>query len=152
GVIGLDIAGPESRYPVFNPEFYSYYKFANTFGLKTTIHVGEEYYEGVDNAMSEVIEKYKVKRIGHGIQIAKFPKLMDIASKNNIVFEICISSNLMTKVVKDIYEYAKILKKFEEKGLKYVICTDAAYPLQTNVVMENKKHEKIKNIAKNLKS
>jgi adenosine deaminase len=150
GVIGIDAAGPESKVPL-KPEFESYYRTANAFGLMTTIHVGEELYDGVDDILATVIEKYKVKRIGHGIQIHRFPKLMKIAEKNNIMFEICITSNLMTKNVKDEAEYAKILKIFEENNLKYTICTDAVYPIGTNIVMEHEKHERIKAIAKKIK-
>lgn len=147
GVEGLDVAGPESKFPL-RTEFEGYYKTANALGMITTMHAGEEYYDTVDETLATAIEKYKVQRIGHGIQIHRFPSLMKLASKAGIVFEICISSNLVTKVVKDEYEYAKILKIFEDNNLKYTICTDACYPLSTNIAKEHEKHEMIKQIAK----
>jgi adenosine deaminase len=149
GVIGIDVAGPESKVPL-KPEFESYYMTANSFGMMTTIHCGEENYDGVDDTLSTVIEKYKVNRIGHGIQIHRFPSLMKIAEKRHVLFEICITSNLTTKNVKDLTEYAKILKIFEENHLKYAICTDAVYPINTNIVLENEKYEQIKEIAKKI--
>lgn len=148
GVIGLDAAGPEAKVPL-KPEFESYYKTANALGMMTTIHAGEEDYEGVEDTLATVIEKYKVKRIGHGIQIHKFPSLMKLAAKADIMFEICITSNLTTRVVKSEEEYAQILKTFEENDLKYTICTDAVYPMNTNIRKEYEKYERIKNIARN---
>lgn len=147
GVKGIDAAGPEERVPL-KPEFENYYKTANALGMMTTIHAGERYYDGVDETLATVIEKYQVKRIGHGVQIHKFPELMKIASKADIMFEICISSNLTTQAVKSEEEFAKIFKIFEEYGIKYTICTDAVYPLDTNIALENERYEKIKEIAK----
>lgn len=147
GVIGLDTAGPESKIPL-KPEFESYYKTANALGMMTTIHAGEENYDTVDETLATAIEKYKVNRIGHGIQIHRFPSLMKIAEKNDIMFEICITSNLTTQAVKSEEDYAKILKIFEDNNLKYTICTDAVYPIDTNLEKEHQRHERIKEIAK----
>ncbi|GMO61546.1 MAG: adenosine deaminase [Rickettsiales bacterium] len=147
GVIGIDVAGPESKCPL-KPEFESYYKTAKAFGLMTTIHCGEENYAGVDDTLAIVIEKYKVDRIGHGIQIHRFPKLMKMAEKNKIMFEICISSNLMTQNVKTLEEYANIFKIFEENHLQYTICTDSVYTLGTNIVNEHELYNQCKEIAK----
>ncbi len=146
GVIGIDVAGPETKVPL-KPEFEEYYKIANVLGLITTIHCGETYYEGVEDTLATVIEKYKVKRIGHGVQIHLYPKLMKFASKMNIIFEICISSNLMTRAVANKEKFLEIFKKFEEYSIKYVICTDATFSLETNISNEHKIYEEIKNMV-----
>ena len=147
GCIGIDVAGPEAKYPL-KPEFEGYYKTANALGMLTTIHVGEEDYEGLEDVLATVIERYQVQRIGHGVKIHKFPGLMKIAAERDIMFEICISSNLTTQAVKDEEEYAKIFKIFEENNLKYTLCTDATYPLDTTLLKEYQKYEKIKDIAR----
>ena len=146
GVIGIDVAGPETKVPL-KPEFEEYYKIANVLGLITTIHCGETYYESVEDTLATVIEKYKVKRIGHGVQIHRYPKLMKLASKMNIIFEICISSNLMTRAVDNKEKFLEIFKKFEEYDIKYVICTDATFSLETNISNEHKIYEEIKNMV-----
>ncbi len=147
GVIGLDTAGPEAKVPL-KPELESYYKTANALGMMTTIHAGEENYDTVDETLATAIEKFKVQRIGHGIQIHRFPQLMKIAEKAGVMFEVCITSNLTTRVVKDLEEYAKIFKIFEDNNLKYTLCTDAVYPIDTNLKKEYETYEKIKEIAK----
>lgn len=149
GVVGIDIAGSERKYPIVDRlEFETYYKQANAKGLITTCHIGEEFYDGVEDALALVIEKYQSKRIGHGIQIHRFPKLMKIAAQKGVMFEICISSNLMTRNVADKKEYAKILKIFEDNQLNYTICTDSVYPLQTNLAEEYRLHAEIMAIAR----
>lgn len=145
GVIGIDVAGPEEKTPL-KPEFEEYYKIANALGLTTTIHCGEPYYGGVEDTLATVIEKYKTKRIGHGIQIHRYPTLMKIASKHNVILEICISSNLMTRAVKSKNEFAKIFRILEENQIKYNICTDATFSLSTNITNEYKIYESIKKL------
>ena len=146
GVIGIDAAGPESKFPL-KPEFESYYKTANALGMMTTIHIGEEVYDGLEDVMATAIEKYGVQRIGHGIQIHRFHNLMKIAREREIMFEICISSNLTTRAVKSKEEYAKIFKILEDNGLKWTLCTDATYPLDTTLVNEYRIYEEIRQIA-----
>ncbi len=147
GCIGIDVAGPEAKCPL-KPEFEGYYKTANALGMLTTIHVGEEIYDSLEDVLATAIEKYKVQRIGHGIQISKYPRLMKLAEQYNIMFEICISSNLTTQAVASEEEYAKIFKIFEDNNLRYTLCTDATYPLETTLAKEYLKYEKIKDIAR----
>ena len=147
GVIGVDAAGPESKVPL-KPEFEEYYKTANALGMMTTIHCGEELYDGVEDTLATVIEKYKVQRIGHGIQIHRFPNLMKLAEKAGIMFEICITSNFTTQNVKSKEEYANIFKIFEENNLKYTLCTDSTYPTNTNIAKEHQKYLEIMELAK----
>lgn len=143
GVIGIDVAGPEAKIPL-KSEFYHFYKTANALGLITTIHAGEPLYDGVEDTLATILEKYKPNRIGHGIQIHRFPHLMKLAASMDVHFEICISSNLMTKSVKNYEEFYNIFKIFEEYNLKYTICTDSVYSLTTNITKEHQKYEEIK--------
>ena len=145
GVIGIDVAGPEAKVPL-KDEFYHFYKTANALGLMTTIHAGEPFYEGVEDTLATILEQYKPNRIGHGVQIVKFPELMKKASSMGVELEICISSNLMTKSVKDEKEFFNIFKTLEEYQIKYTICTDAVYSLNTNIKIENEKYRKIKEL------
>jgi adenosine deaminase len=147
GVIGIDVAGPEDRIPL-KPEFEEYYRMANALGLITTIHCGEPYYEGVEDTMATVLEKYKPQRIGHGIQIHRFPELMKKASSMGIIFEICMSSNLMTKSVKKKEDFLKIFKAFEEYNINYVICSDNLFSIRTTIADENAMYNELIEFAK----
>lgn len=145
GVIGIDVAGPEGKVPL-KPEFEQYYKIANALGLITTIHCGEQNYEGVEDTLATVLEKYKPKRIGHGVQIHRFPELMKKASNMGIMFEICISSNLVTRAVESKEKFKEIFEIFNEYQLNYTICTDATFSLQTNIAKENAIYESLKQL------
>lgn len=147
GVIGIDVAGPESKVPI-KPEFEQYYKTANALGMMTTIHCGEPSYDGVEDTLVTVLEKYKVKRIGHGVQIHRFPKLMKLASSMGVTFEICISSNLVTRAVSSLDEFIKIFKIFDEYQINYTICTDSTFSLNTNIANENKIYNELMEKAK----
>ena len=147
GVIGIDVAGPEAKCPL-KQDFPHYYKTANALGMVTTIHVGEPLYDGVEDALADVLENYKPQRIGHGVQIHRFPELMKKASSMGIVFEICISSNLMSKSIASEEDFIPVFKAFEEYGIKYEICTDATFSLHTNISLEHEKYNKIMEIAK----
>lgn len=144
GVGGIDVAGPEEKIPL-KPEFEEYYKIANAMGLLTTIHCGEPFYEGVGDTLATVLEKYKPRRLGHGIQLHRYPKLMKITSRAGIVLEICISSNLMTRAVASMKEFLNIFRIFEEYNVKYVLCTDATFSLKTNILNEYRIYDAIKN-------
>lgn len=147
GVIGIDVAGPESKVPT-KPEFEQYYKTANALGMMTTIHCGEPDYETVEDTLATVLEKYKVKRIGHGVQIHRFPNLMKLASSMGVTFEICISSNLITKAVESLDYFINIFKLFEEYQINYTICTDSTFSLKTNIANENKIYNELMEKAK----
>ena len=151
GVIGIDTAGPESKVPT-KPEFEQYYKTANALGMMTTIHCGEPDYETVEDTLATVLEKYKVKRIGHGVQIHRFPNLMKLASSMGVVFEICISSNLVTKAVNSLDDFIKIFKTFEEYQINYTICTDSTFSLKTNIANENKIYNELMEKSKKKES
>ena len=135
GIIGIDVAGSE-KIPL-NKEFKHMYQFASTIGMERTIHVGETFHDRTEEELRFVIEELRPNRIGHGIQIVKFPELAKQAAKAGIEFEICITSNLTTRAVGSMGEYKEIMKKFVEFGLKWTVCTDATYQIGTNIRQEN---------------
>ena len=145
GIVGIDIAGPETK--LLSREFAFYYQAANAAGMITTAHVGETDHERAEEELTFALEKLKVQRIGHGIQITRFPKLAALAAKAGVLFEVCITSNLTTKAVPSLVDFKRIFKFFEDKGLRYVICTDATAALKTNIAREHELHEKIRSLS-----
>jgi adenosine deaminase len=135
GIIGIDVAGSETK--PLNKEFKHYYQFASSIEMERTIHVGETFHDKTEEELRFVIEELKPNRIGHGIQIVKFPELARLAAKAGIEFEICITSNLTTKAVESLDDYATIMRKFEEFGLRWTVCTDATHTIGTNIRREN---------------
>ncbi len=132
GIIGIDIAGPP------NPEF-SYRAHANLVerareaGLGVTIHTGEE---GRIEDMWEVVDALRPERIGHGILCAYDERLMERVARDGIVLEICPTSNLRTKAVRDMAELRFILDTLRAHGIQFTINTDGPEMLLTNVVRE----------------
>ena len=66
-----------------------------------TIHVGEEGGQHGIDEVAEVIETLAPDRIGHGILAARHPELMAGLREQEIVLEICPTSNLLTRALAD---------------------------------------------------
>lgn len=144
GIIGIDTAGPATSVDHYKSMgLVDIYNSAQKNGLVTTCHIGETPHEGEEDEMAFVLEKLQPNRIGHGIQIVKYPKLLKRASSAQIHFEICMTSNIVTKAVEDINEFKQIFKSFEENAIGFTICTDAMYPLSTNIRKEHDLYKQI---------
>ncbi len=138
GVVGIDIAGPEKHTFEQDPDFVRYSKLfaeARTAGLGLTVHTGETNATG-PTSMRQVLKDIKPERIGHGIQAVKDEALLKELAAAGTVLEICPSSNLQTKAVKDIAELKDIIFKLKEFGVKFTINTDGPYLLNSNMKKE----------------
>lgn len=132
GVIGIDIAGPPN--PAFSyREHAGLVDRARDAGLGITIHTGEE---GKIEDMWEVVEYLRPDRIGHGILSAYDEQLMERVTRDGVVLEICPTSNLRTRAVKDLAELRYILDRFRAFGVPFTINTDGPQMLITNIVKE----------------
>jgi adenosine deaminase len=131
-VIGVDIAGPPN--PAFSyREHAGLVGRAHDAGLGVTIHTGEE---GRVEDMWEVVEYLRPDRIGHGILSAYDEKLMERVAGAGIVLEVCPTSNLRTRAVRDVEELRYILHTLREHGVAFTVNTDGPQMLKTNVVKE----------------
>lgn len=132
GVVGIDIAGPP------NPRFsYRAHRDlvdrAREAGLGITIHTGEE---GRVEDMWEVVEELRPQRVGHGILSAYDERLMERVAREGIVLEVCPTSNLRTRAVRDLDELRHILRALRSHGVRVAINTDAPQMLSTTVLRE----------------
>lgn len=132
GVVGIDIAGPP------NPDF-SYRAHqplvdrARDAGLGITIHTGEE---GHVADMWEVVECLRPDRVGHGILCAYDERLMRHVAEAGIVLEVCPTSNLRTRAVRDLDELRHILTTLRANGIPVTINTDGPQMLATTILKE----------------
>src|SRR5438477_10463194 len=102
GIVGVDIAGPRvdgARYDY--RQVAPMIDDARTAGLGVTIHVGEEGGEVGRAEIGAVIDVLRPDRIGHGILAAGDEELMAALREQEIVLEICPTSNLLTKALFD---------------------------------------------------
>ncbi|MCX7881415.1 MAG: adenosine deaminase [Patescibacteria group bacterium] len=133
GIVGIDVSGPNpsSKFEILS--LVDLYNFAKKNDLKTTIHTGE--FTDIDEVW-QVVEKISPNRIGHGIVSYKDKKLLEAIKKKNIVLEICPTSNIKTKVVKDWDEFRKIIKFFLKNDILFTINSDGPEFFNTNVKKE----------------
>src|SRR5215217_1271699 len=134
GVVGVDIAGPRpggARYEY--AQLAPLVEDARAAGLGVTIHVGEEGEEHGIAEIGEVIETLRPDRIGHGILAAREPSLMDALREAEIVLEICPTSNLLTKALRDEDEVRDTFRVFADNGVAFTIATDGPEMMRTHL-------------------
>lgn len=129
GVAGIDLAGSYDG-PIRAKMIKPLVEKARSAGLGITIHSGET---PDIKEMWEVVRELQPDRIGHGIACVTDPKLMRLLVKNKTVLEICPTSNINTKVVKDYREFRQIFSALNRFGVKYTINTDGSEMQQVNL-------------------
>jgi adenosine deaminase len=134
GVVGIDIAGPRpdgGRYPY--RELGPLVEEARGAGLGVTIHVGEEGEEHGEAEIGEVVEHLRPDRIGHGILAARNAELMAALREQEIVLEICPTSNLLTHALPDEEAVRETFRAFVEHEVPFTIATDGPEMMQTHL-------------------
>jgi adenosine deaminase/aminodeoxyfutalosine deaminase len=116
GVVAYGIGGSEERGPA--AWFTEVFAFARRAGLRLTAHAGESM--GPESVWAAL--ELGAERIGHGIASAQDPDLMRHLRENDIPLEICITSNLVTGVVKRLKEHP--IRRLYDAGVPIVLNTD----------------------------
>ncbi|WP_208559735.1 adenosine deaminase [Marinilactibacillus kalidii] len=115
-VVGIDVAGDEEQYP--NESVQKAVTSAKNKGFQITMHSGEcGCAHNVVTAMH-----FGAKRIGHGVAIENDLDVMKEVKARNVLLELCPSSNIQTRAVKDWSVYP--LRRFIDQGLAISINTD----------------------------
>jgi adenosine deaminase len=117
GMVGIDLAGNEAEFPGL--PFAGLFKEARQAGLHITIHAGEW---GPAQNVREAIEALSAERIGHGVRIMEDQKVITLACDREVAFEVCVTSNYQSGVVKSFDEHP--LPRMLDAGLKVTINTD----------------------------
>lgn len=129
GVVAIDIAGPKHA-DFHYRDYASLYRKARKAGLGLTVHAGEdEDWHSVD----EVVRHLEPDRIGHGIHAAQDAGLCKRLAERGIHLEICPSSNLDTKVVRDLDELRELIAVFRKHKVHFSFNTDGPEMLQTTL-------------------
>lgn len=117
GVVGVDLAGNEAEYPA--DPFRELFTVARKQGLRVTIHAGE--WGGAEN-VHQAIEFLNADRIGHGIRVLENPDTVALARERGTLFEVCVTSNHHSGVVKNLAEHP--VRQMIKEGLNVTINTD----------------------------
>ena len=132
GVVGFDIAGPESGFPpTLQQETFAYLKRAD---FPFTIHAGEA---AGPESIELAINACGAKRIGHGVRIVEDLPNGEVAKQvldEQIHLEICPTSNLQTGVA-DTY-LSHPVNRLYEAGFNIGINTDNRLMSRTSLSHE----------------
>jgi len=129
GVVGFDIAGAERPYPPIL--FTRAYELATEMGFFKTVHVGED--EGPERIW-EALDCLGPQRLGHAVTAAQDAPLLRRLARDNILIEVCLSSNLQTRAVNSIAEHP--LPRFLEAGVPCTLATDNTTVSSTSLINE----------------
>lgn len=144
GVVGIDMAGPESRSLELSKPWMSevsaMMEKARQAGLKITYHVGESEGTGPEG-MLRVLEAIRPDRIGHGIEMRKAngstkDALTSLLKEGNVCLELCPTVNLVTRVVPDIASIGHFVRDLVSHDIPFCINTDNPYLIHTNLKQE----------------
>ncbi|MBN8047159.1 adenosine deaminase [Paraclostridium bifermentans] len=117
GVVAVDLCSSENEQ--FCEKFEEPIYLARSYGYRITIHAGET---GIGENVYDAITLLKAERIGHGVFIKDCEKAYNLVKENNVTLEMCPTSNLQTKAIKNIENYP--LNNFHKDGIKVSLNTD----------------------------
>ena len=124
-------------------------------GLKLAVHFAEYNNELCNKELETILYDVQPDRIGHGTEIKQFPACVEFVLKNKIPIESCLTSNLITKTVKDYDSHH--FHFWNEKNHPLVVCTDDKGVFGTSLNKEYKlmhdelgiSIEKLRELSKN---
>jgi len=117
GVCAFDLAGAEKGFPARDHQ--EAFHIAEKAGLGITVHAGEGY--GAPS-LRQAVEDAHAQRLGHGTRLAEDPELMERVRREGIALEMCLTSNVQTRVAPTYAEHPA--RDYLEAGLQLTLCTD----------------------------
>jgi adenosine deaminase len=132
--IGLDLADNEEG---FQPQiFKKAFDKARSQGLNITVHAGESKIPEASLNVKNAIEILGAQRIGHGVQIANDPFVMNLVRTKAIPLELCVTSNWLTQAVPSLTAHP--IKNLLQAGVPVTINSDDPGIFDSNLVHEYK--------------
>lgn len=131
GVVAIDLCGAENE--GFAKDFVDVIAKAREYGYRVTIHAGET---GFGSNVVDAIKLLHAERVGHGVSIKDLKEAYDLVKDKKVLLEMCPTSNLQTKIVKNYEEHP--IYKFHKEGIRVSFNTDNRTVSNTNVTKECK--------------
>ena len=129
GVVAFDLAGAEENNPA-KLHLQAFYRVINAHGA-VTIHAGEAY---GPESISQALHYCGANRIGHGTRLFEDPELMQYVNDFRIPLEICLTSNVQTRVAADFAAHP--VRLYYDEGLVVTLNTDNRLMSATTVTDE----------------
>lgn len=143
GVVAIDIGGPRPRGSALPFDYSGLAPLiarARDAGLGVTFHAGEEGVNAPDPspyvAELEQVVDLGVDRIGHGIIAAWEPRLAHRIAEAGIVLEVCPTSNVKTRAVRNEEQVAEAVYALRAAGVEVVVATDGPEMIGTRLRAE----------------
>lgn len=142
GVVAVDLCGGEVA--GFCHKFIEPMKKAKEYGYRITIHAGET---GIGQNVVDAIELLGAERIGHGVFITNNKKAYNLVKERRIPLEMCPTSNVQTKAVKNYGEHP--IYDFYNDEIVVTLNTDNRTVSETTMTEEYVQIEKNFKLKKN---
>jgi adenosine deaminase len=130
--VGLDLADNEVGFD--SKPFRPVFQRAQSLGLGITVHAGESDVPKAPEFVIDAIEVLGATRIGHGLQIYRDRKVMDVVKEQDIVLELCPTSNVLTNAISSIENHP--FRQLMDYGIRTTINTDDPSIFNTDLVHE----------------
>ncbi|MCW3466659.1 adenosine deaminase [Chitinophaga nivalis] len=128
-VVGFDIAADEAGFPVDN--HVAAFAYAAQHHIPCTAHAGEACGAG---SIRETLDKFRPRRIGHGVRCIEDPALLLWLKTHGIHLEVCPTSNIQTAVFDNMAQHAA--DRIFKAGISMSINTDARTISDTTLTAE----------------
>ena len=129
GVVAFDLAGPEAGNPA--RAHREAFQHAEDHNLPVTIHAGEA--AGADS-IAQAVHECHARRIGHGTRLLEDPALEAFVNDHRIPLEVCLTSNVQTRVVPSLAEHP--FRRYFDAGLVVTLNTDNRLMSGTTLTQE----------------
>ena len=117
GLVGVDLAGPEERYPDFE-RHRAAIDLARDLGLHITLHAGE--WGGAGQVRAALA--LEPERIAHGPMAIDDPDLVTELKARGIVMDLCLTSNVQANIVPTFEAHP--FHRLTRAGVKVTLNTD----------------------------
>ena len=129
GLIGIGLGGSEQKFPA--DPYEPVYKEAKRRGFRLTAHAGEAV--GPPSIWA-AISKLGSERIGHGVRTYEDPRLVAYLKEHQIPLELCVVSNVKTKVCESVESHP--IRQYYDEGLLVTVNSDDPVMFNTTLNQE----------------
>lgn len=86
---------------------------------------------------SNIISAYifGARRVGHGFNIFKYPKMLEKYKEANIVLEVCPISNLVLGYIGDLRSHPAV--EYLKRGVSLVLCSDDSQYFENKTLVDD---------------
>jgi adenosine deaminase len=129
GVVAFDLAGAEKDFPA-KAHAAAFQKILKH-NINSTVHAGEAF--GAES-IGQALHHCGAHRIGHGTMLKEDLDLLNYVNDHRIPLEMCLSSNVQTRAVKDLAHHP--FKFYYDYGLRVTLNTDNRLMSNTTMTKE----------------